>query len=206
MLTTHDNVVTQHYLALFTFFSALRDDHLDLVRSVEGMKGFSTNMSHVMEALRIAVGQVQGELAQRELVPIQQLQQILMLNTIKLQTQVFYGQFRFSFHDAHLAFRINFLPGSMVPQEKLKRDLEDLSQNLMTDGFELTLPATRISTYYSLPISSCMFSSRETVATVRVPFKRRGDSWKLVEYLPSPLAWWNYTCSMSDKAMFVAVS
>lgn len=168
LLTTHDNVITQHYLALCTF-SVLRDDHSDLVRSVEEMKGFSTDVSHVMEVLRTAVGRVQGELAQRELVPIQQLYRIPMLNTIELQTQVFYGQFKASFNDAHLACRSNWLPDSMVPQEKLKRDLEDRSRNLTTDGFELALPATRISTYYSLPISSCMFSPRKIVVTVRVP-------------------------------------
>lgn len=77
-----------------------------------------------------------------------------MLDTIKLQTQVFYGQFKASFNDAHLACRSNFLPGSMAPQEKLKRDLEDLSRSLTTDGFELALPATRTSTYYSFTISS----------------------------------------------------
>lgn len=81
-----------------------------------------------------------------------------------------------------------------------------LSRNLKTVGFELAMPAARISNYYSLPIASCIFSPRRIVVTVKVTIKRREDSWKLFEYFATPLAWRNYTCSMSDKYLFVAVS
>lgn len=104
-----------------------------------------------------------------------------------------------------MACRGNFWPRSVVPEVVLKRGLHQLDVNMTGKGYEVALSLQDLNPFYSLPLTSCKFSPEKLVVTVNVPVRRKGDKWSLFEYVPSPLAWRNYTCTMSDTSNLLVV-
>lgn len=202
VMTENEEVVNKHINAVQ---EVLKGDHMDLVRSVDEMKSFSTNVSQFMDNVRTALWDLQHHLTDQ--VPSEAIYSAGMLNTIKLQTQLYYSQFINNNDDSQLACRSNLLPRSVVPEAVLRKDLHQLAANLSQDGYEVALSLQDLSPFYSLPVTSCKFSPKKLVVTIKVPIRMRGDKWSLYEYIPSPLAWRNYTCTMSEDAdLLIAVS
>lgn len=202
-LSTNEDAVNKHLNSLQT---VMKDDHLDLVRSADEMKDFAANVTRVLNKMRTVVTGIREELYQDGRISPKTIYKIFMSYFLRLQSQVYTTQFLARSESALLDCRRNLLSSTLVPETVLRSDLLDLTRNISRDGYEVAIPLKDISRFYSLPISSCITSPEKIVITVKIPIKQQNQEFELYEYIPSPMAWRGYTCSLLNDLVYVAVA
>lgn len=129
-----------------------------------------------------------------------------MSHILRLQSRVFTSQFLARSEMTLLDCKRNLLSSTLVPEHTLKADVAALALNISRRGYELSIPSKFINKYFSLPLTTCTFSPEKVVVTVKIPIRKKGHDFSIFEYIPSPLAWGEYTCSLSREPVYVATA
>lgn len=200
-LTDNEDAVNKH---LNSLQDIVKGDHLDLVHTVNDIKGFSSNVSQVLAKVKAALKGIEGGLKYK--VPEEEVYRRLLSYVVRLQAQIYRSLFIDDFEDILVKCRASLLSTSFVSREVLDADIKKLEKKMIRDSYEIALPTANLELFYTLPITSCNISPEKLIVTVKIPVKNRRDKWTLYEYIPSPLAWKEYTCVLSREPIYVAVS
>jgi len=84
--------------------------------------------------------------------------------------------------------RNKLIPLSILSPSLLRADLKTLQTNLHTRNRTLSIPIDRLSTYYHLPISSCLVSPTKVTVTIRIPIRDSHASYHLLKVQALPFA------------------
>ncbi|KAL1490150.1 hypothetical protein ABEB36_012890 [Hypothenemus hampei] len=98
------------------------------------------------------------------------------------------------------------LPSSIVDPSVLKADLAKLTTTLYSSQQELAISVTDIFRYYKLPLAECSFTTSKLFILLKVPIRRTQKQWELFELVTVPFAWYNQTCSIPHRPLYLAAN
>ncbi|KAL1464039.1 hypothetical protein WDU94_003723, partial [Cyamophila willieti] len=184
---------TQNHLAtqVETLQLAVHNDHRNILQSVSTMEDltrqFNTITGEAKHALASTILQSHN-LEEREVQITKHIIQIYNhLDTLAKKTKLAI---------AASACQTNQIPSQIVTPPILKGDLIKIQESL-PDGWELAVPYSSLGKYYTMPISSCIFSNQQVAVMIRVPITRSSLNLKLYSAKPIYYRDFNQTCSKS---------
>ncbi|KAL1488598.1 hypothetical protein ABEB36_014402 [Hypothenemus hampei] len=98
------------------------------------------------------------------------------------------------------------LPSSIVDPTTLKADLLKLAAVLRESQQELAIPLADIFLYYKLPLTECSFTTAKMFLLLKVPILQAKKRWELFELVTVPFAWYNQTCSIPHRPLYLAAN
>ncbi|KAL1516186.1 hypothetical protein ABEB36_000105 [Hypothenemus hampei] len=98
------------------------------------------------------------------------------------------------------------LPSSIVHLQVLQKDLLNLGKELQKADQKLAIPLADLFRYYKLSITEGSFTSSKLFVLVKIPILRRTKTWKLFELVTVPFAWYNQTCAILHRPLYLAAN
>ncbi|KAL1516372.1 hypothetical protein ABEB36_000291 [Hypothenemus hampei] len=98
------------------------------------------------------------------------------------------------------------LPSSIVHPQVLQKDLLSLGKELQAADQKLAIPLADLFRYYKLSITECSFTSSKLFVLVKIPILRRTKTWELFELVTVPFAWYNQTCAIPHRSLYLAAN
>ncbi|KAG5865933.1 hypothetical protein JTB14_029024 [Gonioctena quinquepunctata] len=98
------------------------------------------------------------------------------------------------------------IPISILDPGILVHDLQNSEVELKNVQQELAISTKDLDKYYQLPLCDCTFSNQKIIIHISIPINCQSHSWELFELITTPFAWFNRTCKIEHKDIFLAVS
>ncbi|KAL1487945.1 hypothetical protein ABEB36_015328 [Hypothenemus hampei] len=98
------------------------------------------------------------------------------------------------------------LSSSILHPTVLQEDLLKLSADLRLSQQELAIPVTDIYRYYKLPLTECSFTTSKLFVLIKIPILQTKKRWELFELVTVPFAWYNQTCSIPHRPLYLAAN
>ncbi|KAL1489243.1 hypothetical protein ABEB36_014176 [Hypothenemus hampei] len=98
------------------------------------------------------------------------------------------------------------LSSSILHPTVLQEDLSKLSADLRLSHQELAIPVTDIYRYYKLPPTECAFTTSKLFVLIKIPILQTKKRWELFELVTVPFAWYNQTCSIPHRPLYLAAN
>lgn len=201
-LTANEEAVNSH---LNNMQQIEKLDHEDLVRSSVKIEEFTTNVSNILHSVHTALDTFKNSLNSSN-INVQTLYFTFLTLILRTNTLLHKHLFISQSHDIHNHCKNNLIPSSAIPISTFQNDLTNLDTKLFAFNYSLAIPISDIHKYYDLPIVNCISSPSTTILNIRIPIRHTNTSWTLYKFLPTPLAWLNQTCTLSQEPIILAKS
>lgn len=96
------------------------------------------------------------------------------------------------------------LPGVLVMNDTLKRDLLELQRDLLLHDKDLAIHTNDLQTYFHLRNTVCYVSDQSVIIHTKIPIITKGSTYKLFTITPIPLFYNTKICSISIKDHLIA--
>jgi len=98
------------------------------------------------------------------------------------------------------------LPLFLINHATLRKELRYLSHELDGHNKELAVPLERLDEYFRYQLTSCLFSSKKVIVTLKVPVRTKKIKYETFEIIPLPFMYNNNICQVDLNVNFVATT
>jgi hypothetical protein len=181
--------------------STVHEDHRALTQLV-------TNADELAKDFNGILGRAKSTLTNMMLeeVNIEAREQLVVRNIISVYTSLDLLIRKIRKNIAASSCQNKKIPANIISPNILRADLSNLTLQLSSKEWILSVPVSRIGKYYGLPIAACSMSSGKIVVRIKVPIQRAGRAWKGFTVKAVPIGDTNSTCTQVLPGPYIVLS